>query len=112
MIWQAALIAILSAGLLGALFLMSDRKRGAFLAQVGLPVVAGILFVAIVVDGSVVGIGQPGLAAFAIGLISVAVAGMLYHRYLGRFARVGAARGVFSAVYLALSAPSASSPFP
>ncbi len=104
MIWQAALIAIFSASLFGALVLMSDRKRGALLAQIALAVAAAILFVAIVVDGPVAGIGQSGLAAFAVGLISAAVAGMLYHLYLGRFARVWAARGVFSAVYLALSA--------
>ena len=104
MMSQAALIAIFSAALFGALVLMSDRKRGAFLAQIGLVVAAALVFVAIVVDGRVAGIAPRGLAAFAVGLISAAVAGMLYHLYLGRFERVWAARGVFSAVYLALSA--------
>jgi hypothetical protein len=104
MMTQAALIAIFSAALFGALVLMSDRKRGAFLAQIGLVVASAVVFVAIVVDGPVAGIGPGGLAAFAVGLISAAVAGMLYHLYLGRFERVWAARGVFTAVYLALCA--------
>jgi hypothetical protein len=100
---QAALIAIFSAALFGALVLMSDRKRGAFLAQIGLVVASAAVFVAIVVDGPVAGIGPGGLAALAVGLISAAVSGMLYHLYLGRFEQVWAARSVFSAVYLALS---------
>jgi hypothetical protein len=104
MMTQAALIALFSAALFGALVLMSDRKRGALLAQIGLFVAAAVVFVAIVVDGAVAGIAPRGLAAFAVGLISAAVAGMLYHLYLGRFERVWAARGAFSAVYLALSA--------
>jgi hypothetical protein len=104
MMTQAALIAIFSAALFGTLVMMSDRKRGAFLAQIGLVVASAVVFVAIVVDGPVAGIGPGGLAAFAVGLISAAVAGMLYHLYLGRFERVWAARGVFTAVYLALCA--------
>jgi hypothetical protein len=104
MISQAALIAIFSAALFGALVLMSDRKRGAFLAQIGLVIATALVFVAIVVDSPVAGIAPRGLAAFAVGLISAAVAGMLYHLYLGRFERVWAARVVFSAVYLAVSA--------
>jgi hypothetical protein len=104
MLMQAAVIAIFSAALFGALVLMSDRKRGAFLAQIGLAAAAAVVFVAIVVDGPVAGIGPGGRAAVAVGLISAAAAGMLYHLYLGRFERVWAARGVFSAVYLALSA--------
>ncbi|MCU0853555.1 MAG: hypothetical protein MUF63_01275 [Rhodobacteraceae bacterium] len=104
MISQAALIAVFSAALFVALVLMSDRKRGAFLAQIGLVVAAALVFVAIVVDGPIAGIGPGGLAAFAVGLISAAVAGMLYHLYLGRFERVWAARSVFTIVYLALSA--------
>lgn len=104
MMSQAALIAIFSAALFVALVLMSDRKRGAFLAQIGLVIATALVFVAIVVDGPVGGIGPRSLAAFAVGLISAAVAGMLYHLYLGRFERVWAARGVFSTVYLALSA--------
>ncbi|RDC75278.1 hypothetical protein DLJ49_00545 [Rhodovulum sp. 12E13] len=104
MVPQAALIALASAALFGALALMSDRKRGAFLAQIALFVAGALLFVAIVVPGPVFGIAPAGLAAFAVGLISAAGAGMLYHLYLGRFERVWAARGVFTAVYLGLSA--------
>jgi hypothetical protein len=101
---QAALIAVSSAALFGALVLMSDRKRGAFFAQIGLVVAAALVFAAIVVDGPVAGLDPRHLAAFAVGLISAAFAGMLYHLYLGRFERVWAARGVFSALYLALAA--------
>ncbi|MFN3263046.1 MAG: hypothetical protein ACE37J_21050 [Pikeienuella sp.] len=104
MLPQAALIALASAAAFGALTLMSDRKRGAFLAQVGLALAASLVFVAIIADGPVLGVEPEGLAAFAVGLISAAAAGMLYHLYLGRFERVWTARGVFSAVYLALSA--------
>lgn len=104
MMAQAALIAASSAALFGALVLTSDRKRGALLAQIGLVVAAALVFVAIVVDDPVAGLDPRDLAAFAVGLISAAVAGMLYHLYLGRFELVWAARGVFSALYLALSA--------
>jgi hypothetical protein len=101
---QAALVAVLSAALFGTLVLMSNRKRGALLAQIGLVVAAALVFVAIVVDGPVAGLDPRGLAAFAVGLISAAVAGMLYHLYLGRFELVWAARSAFSALYLALAA--------
>ena len=104
MLLQAALIAIASAGVFGALALMSDRKRGAFLAQAGLAAAAALVVVAIALDGPVAGIAPRALAAFAVGLISATVAGMLYHLYLGRFERVWAARGVFGGVYLGLSA--------
>jgi hypothetical protein len=104
MVPQAALIAVASAALFGALALMSDRKRGAFLAQIALFVAGALLFVAIVVPWPVAGVAPAGLAAVAVGLISAAGAGMLYHLYLGRFERVWAARGVFTAVYLGLSA--------
>jgi hypothetical protein len=104
MMSQAAVIAIASAALFGALVLMSDRKRGAFLAQIGLVLASALVFVAIVVDGPVAGISLRGLAAFAVGLISAAVAGMLYHLYLGRFESVWKARGVFTLVYLVTSA--------
>jgi hypothetical protein len=104
MLGQALPIALASAALFGALALMSDRKRGAFLAQIALFAAGALLFVAIVVPGPVAGVAPAGLAAFAVGLIAAAGAGMLYHLYLGRFARVWAARGVFTAVYLGLSA--------
>jgi hypothetical protein len=104
MIPQAALVALFSAVLFVALVLMSDRKRGALFAQIALVIAAAIVFLAIIIDAPVAGISARGFAAFAVGLMSAAVAGMLYHLYLGRFERVWAARGVFSAVYLALCA--------
>jgi hypothetical protein len=104
MLGQTTPIALASAALFGALALMSDRKRGAFLAQIALFVAGALLFAAIVVPGPVAGIAPQGLAAFAVGLIAAAAAGMLYHLYLGRFERVWAARGVFTAVYFGLSA--------
>jgi hypothetical protein len=50
------------------------------------------------------GLPPQRLAAFGVGLMAAAVAGMLYHLYLGRFERVWAARGVFLLVYLVVSA--------
>jgi hypothetical protein len=83
---------------------MSDRKRGAFLAQAALVVSVMVMFVAILVEGPIAGLSPLRVAAIATGLIAAAVAGMLYHLYLGRFTRVWAARGVFTAVYLGLAA--------
>jgi hypothetical protein len=79
---------------------MSDRPRGAFLAQIALVVASALVFVAILAGGPVAGLAPQRLAAFAVGLMAAAVAGMLYHLYLGRFERVWAARGVFTLVYL------------
>ena len=95
----AGLIALASAAVFGALVLMHDRKRGAFLAQVGLAIAGALALAAGVMDGP-----ARALAALAVGFMSAAVAGMLYHLYLGRFDRVWAARGVFLAAYLAISA--------
>jgi hypothetical protein len=104
MLTEAAPVAIASAAVFGALALMSDRPRGAFLAQCGLAVAAALIFVAIALDGPVMGVSAAGLIAFAVGMMAACVAGMLYHLYLGRFTRVWAARGVFTLVYLGLSA--------
>lgn len=101
---QALPIALASTALFCSLALMTDRPRGAFLAQCGLAVASALVFVAIVLDGPVIGITPRALSAFAVGLISACVAGMLYHLYLGRFERVWAARAVFTFVYLGLSA--------
>lgn len=97
-------VALPSAALFCAFALMSDRKRGAFLAQVALVVAVVAMFVAIIFQGPILGVAPLRLAAIATGLIAAAVAGMLYHLYLGRFTRVWAARGVFTAVYLGLAA--------
>jgi hypothetical protein len=104
MVIEALPVALPSAALFCGLALMSDRKMGAVLAQAALVLAVAAMFVAIVVGGPVVGLSAERQAAIATGLISAAVAGMLYHLYLGRFGRVWAARGVFTAVYLGLAA--------
>jgi hypothetical protein len=96
-------VALPSALLFGTFALMSDRKRGAFLAQGALVVAVVAMFVAITASGTLAGLAPERIAAIATGLIAAAVAGMLYHLYLGRFERVWAARAVFSAVYLGLA---------
>lgn len=99
MIGQALPVALLSAALFCALALMSDRPRGAFLAQIALAAATAIVFV-VIVAGPIGGIPPERIAAFAVGLMAAAVAGMLYHLYLGRFESVWAARAVFTLVYL------------
>lgn len=100
MIGDSLIAALPSAALFAGLALMSDRPRGALLAQGALVAAVVMIFVAIVVDAPVAGIPAPRLAAIATGLIAAAVAGMLYHLYLGRFERVWATRAVFALVYL------------
>ena len=97
------MIALPSAAVFCGLAVMSDRKRGAALAQ-GVLVLAVVgMFVAITASGPVAGLAPIRIAAIATALIAAAVAGMLYHLYLGRFDNVWAARAVFTAVYLALA---------
>ena len=96
-------VAIASAVLFAALALMSDRKRGAAVAQGAFVLACILVFVAIVVQAPVAGIPSADLAAFGIGLIAASVAGMLYHLYLGRFDSVWVARAVFTLVYLVLA---------
>lgn len=100
MIGDSLIAALPSAALFAGLALMSDRPRGALLAQGALVAAVVMFFVAIVADAPVAGIPAPRLAAIATGLIAAAVAGMLHHLYLGRFERVWAARAVFALVYL------------
>lgn len=104
MIVEALPIALASAALFGGLALMSDRPRGAQIAQGILVAAAVLVFVAILTPGPIAGITPRGLAAFGVGVISASVAGMLYHLYLGRFDDVWKARGVFTLVYLVTSA--------
>jgi hypothetical protein len=101
---EAIPVALLSAALFGGLALMSDRPRGALIAQAALFVAAALVFVAILVEGPVAGLAPQRIAALGVGLMAAAVSGMLYHLYLGRFESVWAARGVFTLVYLAASA--------
>jgi hypothetical protein len=100
----AAVIALASTAVFCGLVLMSDRRRGALIAQGWLVLAAAGVFVAILAEGPVAGLAPGALAAFAVALIPASVAGMLYHLYLGRVDRVWAARGVFAAVYLGLTA--------
>ena len=104
MIADAVLSALPAAALFGALVLMHDRKLGAHLAQGALVVAVALIFVAILSDGGALGLSPAGLAGLGIALVSAAVAGMLYHLYLGRFTRVWAARGVFTALFMGVSA--------
>lgn len=100
----AASVALASVAVFGGLVLMSDRRRGALLAQGWLVLAAAGVFVAILAEGPVAGLAPPALAAFAVALIPASLSGMLYHLYLGRFERVWPARGVFALVFLGLTA--------
>ncbi|MFY9212726.1 MAG: hypothetical protein WAO69_16550 [Aestuariivita sp.] len=103
--WMEALpVAVISASVFGGLALMSDRPRGALIAQCIMALAGGLVFLAILRDAPLFGITPLSLAAIATGLISASIAGMFYHLYLGRFERVWAARGVFTILYLVLSA--------
>jgi hypothetical protein len=104
MIDEAVLSALPAAALFGGLVLMHDRKRGALVAQGALVVAVVLIFVAILTEGGALGLSALGLAGLGIALVSAAVAGMLYHLYLGRFTRVWAARAVFTALFLGVSA--------
>jgi len=104
MLDQAAPVAIASAAVFGALALMSDRPRGALIAQAGLALAGALIFVAIILDAPLLGWTPDEVITFAVGVMAACVAGMLYHLYLGRFASVIAARGVFTLVFLGLAA--------
>lgn len=104
MLAQASLLAIVTSAIFSALALMSDRPRGALLAQGGLAFAGALMMVAIVRETGAFGIEAPALAAFAVAIMAACVAGMLYHLYLGRFTRVWAARSVFTLVLFGISA--------
>jgi hypothetical protein len=101
---EAMPVAFLSAALFGGLALLSNRPRGALIAQGALAVAAALVFVAILAEGPVAGMTPDWIAALGVGLMAAAVSGMLYHLYLGRFESVWTARGVFTLVYLVTSA--------
>ena len=90
---------LISAAAFAGVVMMTDRRRGANVAQ-GVLLLGGALAFATVVAGPVAGIGPRQLAVHAVGLLAAGAAGMLYHFYLGRFARVWAARGALAAVFL------------
>ena len=103
MLDEAILSALPAAALFGGLVLMRDRKLGALLAQGALVVAVVLIFVAILSDDGALGLSVAALAGVGIALVPAAVAGMLYHLYLGRFTRVWAARAVFTALFLGVS---------
>jgi hypothetical protein len=100
MLLHALPVALVSAALFSSLALMSDRPRGAFLAQIALAFASALVFVAIIAEGPLAGLPPQRIAGFGVGLMAAAVAGMLYHLYLGRFDSVWRARAVFTLVYL------------
>lgn len=100
---EALPVAGVSAALFSALALMSDRPRGALIAQIALFLAGGLLLFASVRESAFVGISPRMMAALATGVIAAALSGMFYHLYIGRFERVWAARAVFTAIYLAAS---------
>ncbi|MBF9047854.1 hypothetical protein LSUCC0031_12080 [Rhodobacterales bacterium LSUCC0031] len=104
MLDDAFLSAVPAAALFGGLVLMRDRKRGALLAQGALVLAVVLIFVAILFPGGALGLPVAGLAGLGVALVAAAVSGMLYHLYLGRFTRVWAARGVFTALFMGVSA--------
>jgi hypothetical protein len=97
------LAVLVSVAAFAGLMMMADRRRGTVVGQAVLLAGAAVFFLAIVA-GPVAGLGPRQLAALAVGLLVAGSAGMLYHLYLGRFAELWVARGVFVAVYLALAA--------
>jgi hypothetical protein len=103
MLSQALPVALLSAAVFGGLSLMSDRPRGRSSRRhprggggARLHRDRG--------SGRHRGPAARTHRGFGVGLMAAAVAGMLYHLYLGRFDQVWTARGVFLLVYLVVSA--------
>jgi hypothetical protein len=101
---QAVPIALVSALVFAALVVMRDRRRGASLAQGVIALAGAALILSIVREAGAFGVSAASLAGFATAVMAAALAGMLYHLYLGRFAQVWAARGVFALVFLVLAA--------
>ncbi len=101
MIQEAALISVLSALVFCALVLMSDRKRGALIAQIGTALAAALIFAALVYEERLADAAL--VSAIGTGLLAATAAGMFYHLYLGRFTSVWPARGVFTLVYFAIA---------
>lgn len=84
--------------------LMTDRKRGASVAQIGTFVAAVILIGSLSLTGPLWGIAPMTYSALGVSLFAATLAGMFYHLYLGRFTSVWKARGVFSLIYLGFAA--------
>ncbi|MCU4651333.1 hypothetical protein N8I71_00695 [Roseibacterium sp. SDUM158016] len=101
---EALPVALVAGALFAGLALMTNRPRGAALAQGALVLAAALIFAAIVIGGDVLGLPGQRVGGFGVGLLAAAASGMLYHLYLGRFENVWAARVVFTLVFLAASA--------
>jgi hypothetical protein len=99
MTFFAVLAALLAAGAFGGVVMMSDRKRGANVAQAVL-LAGGVLAFVAILAGPVAGVTPRQIAGLAAGLLAAGAAGMLYHFYLGRFAQVLTARAALTAVFL------------
>lgn len=97
---QALPAALVSTAVFVPLVLMSDRPRGAFIAQMIMALAGAVLFVAIIRAEPTLGMAPRTLAGMAVAALAAALSGMFYHLYLGRFDRVWAARRVFTALLL------------
>jgi hypothetical protein len=95
----AILAALIAVGAFAGVVMMSDRPRGANVAQAVLLAGGALAFAAIVV-GPLAGLTSRQLVGMASGLLAAGAAGMLYHFYLGRFEQVRNARAALSAVFL------------
>ena len=97
----AALIAVT---VFAGLVLITDRRRGGLIGQLGTGIGAIILFVAYAMEqrSDLTPAYIPGLMAGGVGVMSAATGGMEYHLFLGRFTSIWAARGVFLCVAVAL----------
>lgn len=106
MIVTAVLAALASALVFTGLVLMSDRPRGAMIAQGGSLLAALLLAAAQVVGArsdAPDGLAERG-SAVAVALLAATLSGMFYHLYLGRFDDVWRARFVFALVFLGIAA--------
>ena len=101
MIRSAALTAILSTSVFGAPVPMSDRKKGALIAQLGTALSAAILFAALVFEDEFQQIAL--LSALGTALLAATAAGMFHHLYLRGLTSVWPARGVFTPIFLAIA---------
>lgn len=96
---HAVFVALVACAVFGGIVMMSDRKKGANIAQ-GFLVVGGVLAFVAILSGPFAGMSPRQVAALATGVIAAGTAATLYHFYLGRFTEVWVARGALAAVFL------------
>lgn len=87
------------------LVLVSDRKKGVSISQVGTVIGAILLFVSLPNAETTIAFSfsiDP-ILAMGIGLFSATAAAMGYHLYLGRFTSIRVARGVFLIVGIGIA---------